>query len=97
MEREGDDVAALGTEVLSSMEIRGLVDLLGRISRAVIALKRSHRPTLWGLWRHIAQHPPTELEAIVESIAGRDAGPLDQDLPQLVTAWSVIALEHLLK
>jgi len=86
MEREGDDVAALGTEVLSSMEIRG-VDLLGRISRAVIALKRSHRPTLWGLWRHIAQHAPTELEAIVESIAGRDAGPLDQDLPQLVTAW----------
>lgn len=87
MEREGDDIAGLGTRLLSSMETKGVVDLLDRISRAVVALKKSHSPRLWGLWRHITEHAPTELQAIVESITGRDAGPIDQDLPQLVTAW----------
>jgi hypothetical protein len=87
MAREGDDTAAVGTKVLRSMDINAVVDLVDATSRAVLALKKSHPPNLWGLWRHVGQQAPGELEAIVESVTGRDAGPLDQDLPQLVTAW----------
>jgi hypothetical protein len=87
MAREGDDTAAVGTRVLTSMDISAVVDLVDATSRAVVALKKSHHPTLWGLWRQVWGQAPEELEAIVESITGRDAGPLDRDLPQLVTLW----------
>lgn len=83
--------AAFSTDVarrLSDLrDVPAMVGLLDGTVRDMKALQPNRSPTLWTLWRHLAENDGTELGAIVRHISELKPGPLDPELSSLLTWW----------
>lgn len=58
---------------------------LDRTARDVASLEPNSHAGLWGLWRHLADTAPHLLFEIVRRISEAEPGPLDTELPHLIT------------
>lgn len=77
-----ESIAARLAAVGSTQEIH---DLLAEASRQVVALGEHTGGNLWGVLHHLAAQAPQALAQLLDSVAQADEGPLDQQLPQLIS------------
>lgn len=65
-----------------------IVAVLDITCREIRAARPDIHLSLWGLWRQLGVTHPELLPAVAQAIADSPAGPLDQDLDQVLDAWA---------
>ncbi|WP_164983839.1 restriction endonuclease [Cellulomonas endophytica] len=65
-----------------------VVAALDAVSREIRTANPDHRLSLWAVWRQLGLVRPSLVPGIVLAIAAGQAGPLDDNLDQLLNCWA---------